>query len=137
MIEGVIEPDKPRGWDDTTIALCPTCRVPLVWTLQYRGSEWICIDCGGLYGFLDVDDIAATELLIEKLAASTRLFDDAAHGLIGGGMYRADCNVCSGGQRGSHVQHANETEMRSHHAAVKRVRELVEGRVSLRAAGRL
>lgn len=34
------------------MAMCPTCKEPLVATLEFRGAEFICMVCKELFGFM-------------------------------------------------------------------------------------
>jgi len=34
------------------MAICPKCAEPLVSTLEFRGAEFICMVCRGLFGFM-------------------------------------------------------------------------------------
>lgn len=34
------------------MAMCPKCAEPLVSTLEFRGAEFICMGCRGLFGFM-------------------------------------------------------------------------------------
>ncbi len=38
---------------DAPTALCPACGVPLICTFAFSGHEFYCLDCGGLFDWLD------------------------------------------------------------------------------------
>jgi hypothetical protein len=35
------------------MACCPSCEEPLIMTFRFPGKEFICVECRGLWGFLD------------------------------------------------------------------------------------
>lgn len=50
------------------MATCPADDEPLVFTLEFRGAEFICVVCGTKYGFLSPKAAAVTPALEARLA---------------------------------------------------------------------
>lgn len=50
------------------VATCPACGEPLVLTLKFPEKEFICVECRGLWGFVDPVPIEETPELLARLA---------------------------------------------------------------------
>lgn len=52
----------------TMVAMCPNCNTPLVMTFKYRYKEFICLECRGLFEFLQPIAAEETPALLDKMA---------------------------------------------------------------------
>lgn len=111
-------------------AICskPRCDgAPLVPTFAWSGSEFICLECGELYAWLDPEGADATVELHERydaLLAEWRA-DFGPH-LIGGGAMLGGCDACR--ERGEpHWNHATDEEKAAHRDALARLEERTKG----------
>lgn len=46
--------------------VCPKDGCPLIFTMEFPGAEYVCLDCGGTYGVLGPPRAAATPALIAR-----------------------------------------------------------------------
>lgn len=56
---------RKREGRPAPMACCPRCpgEVPLISTLEFRGAEFYCMECGAKVGFLSPRPVEATEAL--------------------------------------------------------------------------
>jgi hypothetical protein len=73
------------------VAMCPRCDdEPLVMTFAFSGHEFICLRCGGLYGFLDPRSGEETPERLEKMEARKAEWLPIGRDLLSGGGIRHD-----------------------------------------------
>ena len=59
---------RNRGGRRPPVATCPSCGEPLVMTLKFRGKEFICVECGRTWGFVEPTPKEETPELLDRLA---------------------------------------------------------------------
>jgi hypothetical protein len=111
----------------TRVATCPSCGDVLVMTFAFRGSEFVCLGCGALLGFVDPRGVDETPELLERIEARKAEWREVSEGLISGGvMLRACANAGGDCARGRpHILHAPPLELAAHDAAKARVGERI------------
>jgi hypothetical protein len=122
------EPAKP----EPPVATCPNDGDPLVMTFVFSGFEFICLECGRLYGFLEPTPAPATPQLLDRMEQRKAEFRPLAAAILTAGMYRKDCELCTAGEE--HAQHVTEDEIRASEDALRKVQMIRDRRRELHGA---
>ena len=109
----------------TRVATCPGCHDVLVMTFAWRGSEFVCLGCGALLGFLGPRGVDETPELVERCDARKAEWRELSAGLLSGGARLTACRDAGGkcGNGEAHVLHATAVELAAHEAAKARIGE--------------
>jgi hypothetical protein len=107
------------------VATCPSCGDVLVMTFAWRGSEFVCLGCSALLGYMDPEPADETPDLTESMAARKAEWAEMSEGLLAGGAMLRDCADAGGDcRRGRpHLLHATPEELAAHEAAKARIGE--------------
>lgn len=114
------------------VATCPYDGDPLVMTFAFAGYEFICLECGRLYGFLEPRAAEATPQLLDRAEQRKAEFRPLAAAIITAGMYRKDCELCTAGEE--HAQHVTEDEIHASEDALRKVQMIRNRRRELHGA---
>lgn len=106
------------------IAMCPTCKVPLVCTILFSGAEFYCLDCGRTFGWFDPTPTDITPELFAECGRRVEEWEPYAKALLTGGVMKRGCEKCSHGQ--SHIDHATPEELEAHAKALVWLKERVK-----------
>lgn len=102
---------------DAPLAVCRSDGAPLVSTFAFRGYEFICLECGRKYGWLDPEAVEATPELNERHEAlRAEWVEHAGAKLLTSGSRHRDCEKCAGGE--FHLDHATPEEHEAHDRAL-------------------
>jgi hypothetical protein len=91
----------------------PTCRsdgAPLVATFAFPKAEFVCLDCGALFGWFGPTAADETPELLARTEAYRREWaENAGSKILTPRARHRDCVLCDGGE--DHVDHATEDEI--------------------------
>ncbi len=59
---------RKREGKKAPVATCPMCGEPLVMTFKFPGKEFVCVECGRLWGFVDPVPKEETPELLTRIA---------------------------------------------------------------------
>lgn len=105
------------------IAMCYTCKEPLVFTFFFSKKEFICLSCGRLYEFFGPMSAEPTPELEGKLESLNEEWrQDYAPYLLSGGVMLKECETCSEKYE-PHLEHAAEEEKTKHAETIEKLRE--------------
>jgi hypothetical protein len=108
------------------IATCPRDGVPLIMTTAWRAYEWYCLECGGHYGFLDVQAVAPTPELNEQYNALEDEWNEHVKGkfIVRNGLRTEGCETCAAHNwNDTHDRHATAEEWAEHERAMEWLHE--------------
>lgn len=107
------------------IATCPHCGVdePLVMTFAFSGAEFICLGCGGTFGFLDPVGAVETPELLARMEERKAEWQPIGEALLSGGGMKMDCATCRTGHE-PHIAHATKVDLAAHEEALAKVKAL-------------
>ena len=97
----------------TTIAVC-SCGAPLVMTFVFPYKEFICLEDGRLYEFLDPDRVNVTEELWTRFVELEAEFREIMRDAIVKDSRHEGCDKC---RREDHHLHATPEQQRASDAA--------------------
>ncbi len=100
--------EKTKGTvKKASIAGCE-CGAPLVMTFAFTKFEFICLECGRQYGWLEPCEMPATPENEARMDALAAEFAEIAPKLLTRGEIRRDCPQCDTSH--DHLSHATEEE---------------------------
>lgn len=106
------QPSRP-----SELSVC-RCGAPLIATFHWRSKEWVCLECGRLYAFLNTPSAETTDELWARYEALLAEWKEHAPKLLTPGAKHEDCEKCWGPDADSqHIDHATAAERAAHEEA--------------------